>query len=149
MRLQDIMTEGVKTVTASEPAERAWNRMRAERCHHLVVTREGAMVGVVSDRDLGGAHAARVRDGRTVAELMTESVVTARPTTTVREAANLLRGRSIGCLPVEDSRGKIVGIVTVSDLLELVGRGLERPVARTERRTLSLGPRQRRGGRIR
>jgi CBS-domain-containing membrane protein len=40
--------------------------------------------------------------------------------TTIRQAANLLRGRTIGCLPVmEDS--KLVGIVTVTDLLELVG----------------------------
>jgi CBS domain-containing protein len=57
------------------------------------------------------------------------------PTTTVRKAANLMRGRSIGCLVVT-KRDRIVGIVTVADLLELVGRGADRPVASTTRWTL-------------
>jgi CBS domain-containing protein len=47
------------------------------------------------------------------------------PRTPVRRAANLLRGRSIGCLPVVDS-GQLIGIVTISDVLELVGRGARR-----------------------
>jgi CBS domain-containing protein len=37
-----------------------------------------------------------------------------------------MRGRSIGCVPVVD-RDRLVGIVTVSDLLEVLGRGIERP----------------------
>jgi CBS domain-containing protein len=54
----------------------------------------------------------------------------------VREAANLMRGRSIGCLPVLDGR-KLVGIVTVTDLLELLGRGAERPMARGRRAVMA------------
>lgn len=51
---------------------------------------------------------------------MVREVATASPETTIRQAANMLRGRTIGCLPVvEDS--KLVGIVTVTDLLDLVG----------------------------
>jgi CBS-domain-containing membrane protein len=38
----------------------------------------------------------------------------------MKEAANLLRGRSIGCLPILEKR-RLVGIVTTTDLLELVG----------------------------
>jgi predicted transcriptional regulator len=41
---------------------------------------------------------------------------------TVRQAATLMRGWSIGCLPVVDGQG-LVGIVTVSDLLGLIARG--------------------------
>ena len=58
---------------------------------------------------------------------------------TVREAANLLRGRSIGCLPVFDG-DQLAGIVTTSDLLELIGRGVERPVAESTRWTLGRRP---------
>jgi CBS domain-containing protein len=73
---------------------------------------------------------------------MTSQIVFAKPTTTLRQAANQLRGRSIGCLPILDN-GKLVGIVTVSDLLELVGRGIERVVPRSKRWTLRhRGPRQ-------
>jgi acetoin utilization protein AcuB len=90
----------------------------------------------VSSRDLGGERGAAMRKGTNVSDLMTPQAVTAKPVTTIRQAANLMRGRTIGCLPVLED-GKLKGIVTVTDLLELLGRGLERPVARTERAMLS------------
>ena len=52
--------------------------------------------------------------------------VTADRTDTVRVVANRMRGRSIGCVPVVD-RERLIGIVTVSDLLEALGRGIDRP----------------------
>jgi CBS domain-containing protein len=67
---------------------------------------------------------------------MTKPVVTVGPTTTVRRAANLMRGRSLGCVVVTD-RGRVVGIVTAADLLELLGRGSDRPVASARRWTLT------------
>jgi acetoin utilization protein AcuB len=73
---------------------------------------------------------------------MTSPVVTARPETTLRQAANLLRGRTIGCLPVLEE-GRLLGIVTTTDLLELIGRGAERPVAKSRRFILKgRGPRR-------
>ena len=63
---------------------------------------------------------------------MTTSVVAVDRNTTVRRAANLMRGRTIGCLPVVE-RGRLVGILTVSDLLELLGRGVDRPASPTRR----------------
>jgi CBS domain-containing protein len=68
---------------------------------------------------------------------MTVPAVTIAPTATVKRAANVMRGRSIGCLVVSD-RGRAVGIVTVSDLLELIGRGLDRGAATVERRLLNF-----------
>jgi CBS domain-containing protein len=135
MRVQDVMTAGVITIAPTLPAEDGYNLMRTRGVHHLVVADEGGVAGVLSDRDTGGRQGSSVRRNRTVAELMTPRVVTVSPTTTVRKAANLMRGRSIGCLVVT-KRDRIIGIVTVADLLELVGRGVERPVASTTRWTL-------------
>jgi acetoin utilization protein AcuB len=132
MRLGEIMETAVDTIGIEAPAEFAWERMRLGRIHHLVVMNGRAVAGVISDRDLGGARGTRLREGRVVGQLMTANVVTAAPTTTVREAANLMRGRSIGCLPVLD-KGSLRGIITVTDLLSLIGRGAERPVARAQR----------------
>jgi CBS domain-containing protein len=136
MRVQDVMTRNVKTVSAATTADEAWTLMRMKRIHHLVVTEGRTIVGVVSDRDLGGARGAGVRDTRLVSELMTEKVVTIEPETPVRKAANLLCGRSIGCVVVVRD-GHVVGIVTTGDLLELIGRGTERPMATSQRRTIS------------
>ena len=142
MRIQEIMTTDVLTISAGESADRAWELMRSRRIHHLVVLEDREVVGILSDRDLGGPRGASLRNGRTVEQLMTPHVVSAGPTTTVKEAANLLRGRSVGCLPVIEA-GKLRGIVTVSDLLELLGRGAERPAPTTHRWTLRhRGPRR-------
>jgi len=130
MRLFEIMSKDVVTASPTQALTEALEDMRRRGVHHLVVVDGARVVGVLSSRDRADAQ-----PGREVRDVMQENVVTAAPTTTVREAANLLRGRSIGCLPVlEDDR--LVGIVTTSDLLELIGRGVERPVAESTRWTL-------------
>jgi len=120
MRLGEIMTRDVKTATPGESAEDAHRRMRLHRIRHLVVMDGKRVVGVVSERDLGGSRGAALRTGRSVEDLMAREVATAAPDTTIRQAANMMRGRTIGCLPVMES-SKLVGIVTVTDLLDLVG----------------------------
>lgn len=135
MRIQDVMTTDVQTISPSSAAEDAWELMRRGGFHHVVVTRGSQVAGIFSDRDAGGRHGGVLRRGHTVGELMTESVVTVEPTTTVRKAANLMRARSIGCVVVTN-RGRVVGIVTVADLLELLGRGSDRPATPARRWTL-------------
>ena len=124
MRVKDIMTSRVETVDQEESAEAAYNLMRLRKIHHLVVTGGGEIVGILSERDLGGRDRETQRQRRSVASFMTPYAVKARPDMTVKEAANLMRGWTIGCLPVVD-KGRLVGIVTVSDLLDLVARGGE------------------------
>src|SRR5215831_16689337 len=120
MRLRDIMTHPVETIDKNEYAEHAWNRMRAQRIHHLVVTDpEDGIIGILSDRDLAGPNGALLRGDWIVADAMTQHPLCVAPSMTVRRAANLLRGRSIGCLPIVEN-GRLLGIVTVSDLLEVV-----------------------------
>ncbi len=136
MRLADIMSSPVETIEASVPVETAWNRMQERGIHHLVVTQDGKAAGILSARDLSGPRGVALRWAGTAGELMATRIVTASPTTTVREAANLLRGRAIGCLPVVSGE-RIVGIVTITDLLELIGRGQEKAVTQKERRTLT------------
>ena len=135
MRVQDVMTKDVQTSAPTNAAEDARELMRRHGFQHVVVTRGSHVVGILSDRDAGGRQGTSVRKGRTVEELMTTHVVTVEPTTTVRKAANLMRGRSIGCVVVTE-RGRVVGIVTVTDLLELLGRGSDRPVTTAARWTL-------------
>lgn len=132
MRLQDVMTAKVRTIAPTSSAEEAWNMMRIHGIHHLVVTEEHRPIGILSDRDAGSRRGAAVRANKAVGDLMTAPAVTAAPTMTIRQAANMMRGRSIGCLVVVDS-GRPVGIVTVSDLLEVVGRGVDRGATNARR----------------
>jgi acetoin utilization protein AcuB len=135
MRVEDVMTRGIQTVSPETSAEDAWNLMQTKRVHHLVVTDGPRIVGILSDRDAGGTRGASLRKNRVVRDLMTSHVFTVVPSATIRRAASVMRGRSIGCLVVADRTGT-KGIVTVADLLDLLGRGMERTVTSSTRRLL-------------
>jgi CBS-domain-containing membrane protein len=125
MRLSDIMTTRVERVGMNESPTRARTLMRVRRIHHLVVTDDHKVKGLLTDEDLRGP----VADASTTVEpLMKTRIATAPADLTVRKAANLLRGSTVGALPVLE-RGRLVGIVTVSDLLELLGKGAEHPAS--------------------
>lgn len=144
MRVQEVMKKKVETVGADASAEEALNRMQMGKIHHLVVMRGAEVVGMLSARDMGVPGDPAYRQGRTVADVMTPSAVTAKKETTIREAANLMRGRTIGSLPVVED-GKLVGIVTTTDLLTLIGKGAERPVTKSKRWILKSRGARRKG----
>ena len=131
LRVEQIMSSPAETVAATAPASNAREAMRRNRIHHLVVMDGSRAVGVVSDGDLRG----RDLDGLRVAHVMSEDLEVVSPKATVQELANRMRGHSIGCLPVVDGK-RVVGMVTITDLLELIGKGVERPVVRAKRWTL-------------
>lgn len=135
MRALDVMSKSVATIESEAPAEAARARMRERRIRHLVVVEGRDVVGIVSSHDVGGTRAGAPLAGKRVADVMTPYAVTVTPDAPVRKIANVLRGRTLGCVPVMDG-SKLVGIVTVTDLLELIGRGLERGFVKTERRIL-------------
>jgi CBS domain-containing protein len=121
------MSRKVQTVDLNERAETAWNLMKWKRIHHVVVTDgPGQVVGVVSARDLGGKDREEARKVKPVSAMMTAYAVKAVPDMPVRQAANVMRGWNIGCLPVVED-GALVGIVTVTDLLRLVAEGIAKP----------------------
>jgi acetoin utilization protein AcuB len=142
MRLVDIMTRDVQAVGPKDSVEAAWTQMRMFKTHHLVVLDAGQVVGILSDRDLGSSRGEVLRSGELVGDVMSQKPLVAGPTMTLRQAANLLRGHTIGSLPVMD-RGKLVGIVTISDLLTALGTAHERPVQRGKRWVMARrGPRK-------
>lgn len=122
MRVYEVMSKAVETVRPKVAASEAKTRMRQKKIHHLVVTEGGALQGIVSDRDLGGAKLPKVLGQWTVGDLMTSPVLTVTTRTSIRRAASLMKGRSIGSLVVTSANGKVAGIVTVSNLLDLIGR---------------------------
>jgi CBS domain-containing protein len=122
MRVQDIMTVNVETTAPATSAEEAWAAMKRQSIRHLIVKEGSRLVGVLSTRDLGGERGAALRRDRTVADLMATHVATVSAAETVRKAANIMRGRTIGSLVVVDGR-RPVGIVTMSDLLDVLGHG--------------------------
>ena len=98
MQIREIMSTGVVTIEPREAASAAWARMRRRGIRHLVVVDEGRVVGVLSERDLGGRSGAAQRKNRIVRELMTPRVETMESEASADSAAELMRERLIGSL---------------------------------------------------
>jgi len=119
MLVASIMSREVRVIAPDAPAERAWQFMQEEHIRHLVVVDGENVVGVLSDRDLGGAHGAEARAGKLARDLMTPHAIVIGADTEVRDVAKILRDLTIDCFPVVDGH-QLVGIITTTDLLDVV-----------------------------
>ena len=105
---------------------------KKHRIHHVPVTEEGKVVGIVSKSDflylLRGytqnavdafRESAKLRAFK-VHEIMEKEVVTIRDTETIRSAVEILGENRFRCLPVVNSHDDLVGIVTTHDVIDMV-----------------------------
>lgn len=131
--VNEWMASPVATIKPRDSVLVARERMERRRINQLPVVVRGKLVGIVTDRDLRDAFPSvlsipgrrRGRRRRPVAELrdvpvdevMTRNVLTLSPERTILDAARVMRRERVGALPIVD-RGKLVGILTRSDLLE-------------------------------
>jgi WS/DGAT/MGAT family acyltransferase len=125
----DLMTRDVVRIRGTELLANAWRTMRERRIRHLpVVDRRDALVGLVTHRDLLAASPSslalhdereRVRGfgWATAADIMESHVSTAAAGESAADAALRLVRQKIGCLPVVDPRGTVIGILTEEDVL--------------------------------
>ncbi len=109
------MTRDVVTVPSTATVADALDTLNVHTIRHLPVLDDGRVVGILSDRDLRRAMTGRP-DETTVADVLTADPVTVGPEDRVEKAARLLVEHDVGCVPVVDG-GRLVGIVTASDLL--------------------------------
>jgi|SRR5581483_1153366 len=138
MRIQDIMSRKVVSIAPDTPVSVAREQMRLNEIDHLVVTSGKRIVGLVAGRDLNGAD-----DAEPISSVMKRHVVSITPRATVRRAAGVMRGRAVGSLPVVEN-GRVVGIVTTSDLLTALSKGEIHAAPPRERYILrQRGPRKR------
>lgn len=128
MLVDEIMTRDVVTVGMDDSLKWVRAIFEEQRFHHLVVTEDGKVVGVLSDRDLLknispfiGKMAERPQDlhslERRVHQIMTRKLISVPPGTDICDASVLLCEHRVGCLPVIDDQQRCVGIVSVRDLL--------------------------------
>jgi CBS domain-containing protein len=83
-------------------------------------------VGIVTDRDLAVEVMAKEVDPAlvTAGDLMGRELVTVGEGSDVFETAELMRHKGVRRVPVVDDQGGLVGIVTLDDLLKIVGKQL-------------------------
>lgn len=124
----ETMTTDVLSVDPHNSVATAIRLMRTGHLRRLPVVQDGRLVGIVTSGDVrritGLSSVVRDPSGDNflwqhipIANVMTLDVVTASTDMLIAEAARLMIERKIGGLPVVEN-GRLVGILTTSDLLE-------------------------------
>jgi acetoin utilization protein AcuB len=137
MIARDLMTPDPLTVTPQASIAEVWDLMREVDVRHVPVVQGGALVGMLSDRDLGrvdlarllkieGAGALRQELATPIAEVMTSHVISVEPQTEVGDVIALLLDHKIGALPVvEAGTREVLGIISYVDVLRALQALLE------------------------
>jgi predicted transcriptional regulator len=124
LKIGDIMTREVFTLAASTPAEQAaWELSVRGFTGAPVCVDRGRVVGILSRSDLVDPERRQSGLGQSVHELMTPALFTLQPSDPVLRAVSLMVREGIRRIVVMEKGGRMVGIVTSTDILELIARG--------------------------
>ncbi|HMS85629.1 MAG TPA: CBS domain-containing protein [Nitrospira sp.] len=122
---RDLMTAPVLSLPSDSRLIEAWTIMSHKGFHHIPITSvHGTLVGMLSYRDLLRHIPELITAGETrqasqkhVAEIMTPRVISATPTTEIREIARVMLEERIHAVPILDQDRRLVGILSAQDLL--------------------------------
>lgn len=137
MKVRDRMTPNPITTSLDTSVGKVWELMKEHNLRRIPVMDRGQLVGILTRTDFGTRPDLNLR-GTSVAtryfsteqeELLRkvrvrdligidQALVTIGPDAYVEHAAQLLRDNKIGGLPVVDENGKLLGIITLTDVLD-------------------------------
>ncbi len=116
-RVADLMSYGVQTVDVSKPLSAVIRRVRQIGHEGFPVVEAGHVVGLLTRRDLDRADEHQLRELH-VRDVMSAGKVTLTPNDSVFDFERKLVESGWGQIPVVDDTGKLIGIVTRTDLLK-------------------------------
>ncbi len=127
MLVREWMTPNPQTVTADTPVMEAMQRLREGGFRRLPVTRDGKLIGIVTDRDLKEATPSKATtlsvyelnyllSKLLVKDVMKAPVITVRGDDPIEHAALLMEEHRVSGLPVL-AGNDLAGIVTITDLM--------------------------------
>lgn len=130
MRMRDVMTKNPITVGSETPIAEAKRIMKEKNIRRLPVVDKGKLVGIVTERMILEASPSPATSlsiyevhyllsKMKAKDVMVKNPITVSPDTTFEETLLLGQEKRIGAFPVVD-RGKLVGIVTESDLVRFI-----------------------------
>lgn len=122
-----IMSKQLVTVNVNQTLEEVDQILETRNIRHVPVTSGDELVGMLSKTDLlrvsfvddyeAGDVTTQVYDTLSIAQVMTKNIQFIEPSTTIREAAEILVDKEFHALPVVQE-GALVGIVTTTDLVK-------------------------------
>jgi CBS domain-containing protein len=117
MKVSQVMTRDVRTVSPDQTARDAANFMLSEDAGSMPVSEGDRLIGMITDRDIAVRGVAKGHGPDTpVRDLMTNDMICARSDDDVEEVATKMSRAQVRRLPVIDENEKLCGIVSLGDL---------------------------------
>ncbi len=125
LQARDLMNAPVLSLPSDSRVLEAWDIMSHKDFHHVPITSvHGALVGMVSYRDLLQSVPELITEDdrrqatqKLVAEIMSSRVISATPTTEIREIARVMLEEQIHAVPIVDHDRRLVGMLSTRDLV--------------------------------
>ena len=120
--LSDVMTRQAVCVAPSDDLCDTYALMERRGIRHLPVVEDGRLIGIVSDRDVFRygdlSDGAELVGRQTVRQVMRRNVKTAKADESLADAVQVMITNKINALPVVDESGRVLGIVTSTDVMK-------------------------------
>jgi CBS domain-containing protein len=117
MKVSEVMTRDVTTVTPDQTAREAASFMLSEDAGSMPVSDGDRLIGMITDRDIAVRGVAKGYGPETpVSELMTSDIICAREDDDVEEVAAKMSSAQVRRMPVVDRDDRLCGIVSLGDL---------------------------------
>ena len=120
----DVMITELIVATPHDTVTRARAEMKLSDIRHLpIVDERGHLCGIVSDRDLYQTFLTGGAPGLTqLSDIMTRDVMVVSTQSPLREVTALLLDHKIGAAPVVSQQGKLLGLITATDIVRFAHR---------------------------
>jgi len=116
LKIKEIMTTNVRTVSANDSISEAANIMKQLDVGSVPVIDNNLLVGIITDRDLVLRGLAEGKNSEErVSSIMTKDITTVAPDTDVHKAADIMASKQIRRLPIVENN-HLVGIVSIGDM---------------------------------
>ncbi len=123
MSLRKITKKKVVTVRPDETVVKAARLMGEKNVGSVVVVENRKPIGILTDRDIAIRVVAKKADINSilVKHVMTKKIVTGRDDQRVAELAKVMHEHGIRRVPIVNKKGMLSGIITLDDLLYMMG----------------------------
>lgn len=119
MKIQEIMSRSVHWIRPAETIAEAARSMAEYDIGALPVVEGAKLIGILTDRDIAvRAVAGAIGSDTQVRQIMTGSVITCSPDDDIEDALDVMARQQIRRLPVCESDGALVGMMTLADAAE-------------------------------
>jgi CBS domain-containing protein len=139
MSLKQLMTEEITSLPSTATVLDAAKFMTDMNVGSVIVTEADSPSGLITDRDVVAKVLAQGKDSKTtkIGEVMVSPVVTITEDKDIIDATKLMSSHGIRRLPVTDSAGKLTGVISLDDVLVVLGNEMQN-IATTLKKELEM-----------